>query len=207
MSETNAITLQAYEQNHQKYIDNHPHDITGELKEWIDGLLEQLPKDASIFEVGSAYGRDADYMEAQGYTVTRTDATHAFVEDLHQRGYEAADFNLITDEFDSQHQLVFADAVLLHFNREEFRQAAEKVFAALTTAGLFGLSLKKGDGEGLTDGKLDASRYFCYWQPEEVKAVLGGVGFASIDIKTSEDYRGSSKPDWLMVTARKGNAA
>jgi hypothetical protein len=67
-----------------------------------------LPLDAKIIEVGTAFGRDASYIENQGYKVERTDATEGFVDWLNQNGHPARVFNLISDDFDNNYDLVFA---------------------------------------------------------------------------------------------------
>lgn len=201
MQEANKQTLQAYEQHVQEYVDGTPQEVSGGVKDWIDRMLDGLPKDASIIEIGSAFGRDAQYIEEQGYAVERTDATHGFVELLEQKGYTARDFNLITDSFEKQYDIVFADAVLLHFTRQELELSLSKVHNALVENGRFVFSLKQGEGEVWTEDKLNAPRFFCYWTEPQIREVLERTGFGGIEVTNSEF--GNNNPKWLHIIASK----
>jgi hypothetical protein len=200
MSE-NGQTLQSYEAHVQEYVDGTPQEVSGGIKEWIHLMLEELPQDASIIEIGSAFGRDAHYIEEHGYTVERTDATHGFVELLQQKGFTARDFNLITDEFDKQYNVVFANAVLLHFTRDELGLSLDKVHKALLENGRFVFSLKQGEGEVWSEDKLGSPRFFCYWTEPGIRKVLEQAGFQSTTITNSEF--GNNNPKWLHIIANK----
>lgn len=63
--------------------------MQGFVKDWIDTVLAGLPQDAKIPEFGSAFGRDADYIESKGYKVQRTDVTPGFVKLLQSQGHQA----------------------------------------------------------------------------------------------------------------------
>jgi 2-polyprenyl-3-methyl-5-hydroxy-6-metoxy-1,4-benzoquinol methylase len=89
MSDANDKTVQSYNTHVQDYIDHVPHEVTGIIKEWIDTAIEGLPKDASILEFGSAFGRDAAYLQNRGYTVECSDAAESFVSLLRQKGLKA----------------------------------------------------------------------------------------------------------------------
>ncbi|MBS0653984.1 MAG: hypothetical protein JSR39_10735, partial [Verrucomicrobia bacterium] len=65
----NEATLKAYENGVDAYVSGTPSEVGGIFKEWIDKTLSLLPKGAKIFEVGSAFGRDARYMESLGFSV------------------------------------------------------------------------------------------------------------------------------------------
>ena len=90
----NDETLAVYETSVQKYIDGTPSVVDGHVKTWIDETLALVPQNARILEIGTATGRDADYIEAQGYYVERTDATKAFVALQREQGHEARELNV-----------------------------------------------------------------------------------------------------------------
>ncbi len=75
----NNITLQSYEQGVSEYISGTAAETNGSIKAWIDNFLDLLPLNAHIIEIGSAFGRDAQYIESCGFSVKRTDATIGFV--------------------------------------------------------------------------------------------------------------------------------
>lgn len=117
MSDTNDTTVQSYDAHIQEYIDGTPQVVQGFVKSWIDTVLAGLSHDTQILEFGSAFGRDADYIESKGYKVQRTDVTPGFVTLLQSQGHQASILNAITDDLNGPYDLVFADAVLLHFTR------------------------------------------------------------------------------------------
>ncbi|HKU18173.1 MAG TPA: class I SAM-dependent methyltransferase [Candidatus Saccharimonadales bacterium] len=200
MSDTNNQTIQAYETHVQEYIDGSPHELTGVVKEWFDTIIAQLPKDARILELGSGFGRDAAYLAAHGFPVLCSDATQAFVDFLQQKGLAARKLNAITDPIDGgPYDMILAYAVLLHFTRDEARQVAQKVRAALKPGGMFALTVKQGEGERWLDDKLGVPRYFCFWQPEPLRQMLYAAGFRDITIASDKATRHAT---WVQVVAR-----
>lgn len=202
MSSDNQQTVQAYDEHVQEYIAATPNKVTREWEVWINENLDHLDKSAAILEFGSAFGRDADYMESQGYRVQRTDASAGFVSLLQKQGHDAKLLNALTDPLPSNLDMVFASAVLLHFTREEAGEVIRKVYAALRDHGRFVFSLKIGDGEETSDAKLGAPRYFCYWQAPAIEKVLADAGFDNVKITTAGDPR-ANRPYWLLISASK----
>lgn len=191
----NQTTLAAYEGNVQKYIDGTPNKVDGYIKTWIDTTLARLSPDARILEIGTATGRDADYIESRGFTVERTDATRAFVALQQEQGHEAHVLNILTDELDGPYDLVFADAVLLHFSPEQIGAVLEKIKHALKTSGTLAFTLKKGDGEEWSEHKLGEKRYFCFWQPDAIRTLLTNKGYEVLSLEVTEDGK------WLHIVA------
>lgn len=202
MSESNKKTIESYENHVQEYINGTPQEVTGAVKNWIDFSLDGLPSEARIIEVGSAFGRDAEYIENLGYSVERTDATSGFVDYLKHNGKDARVFNALTDIFPEKYDLIFADAVLLHFNRNETSDVIAKVYSALNDNGRFSFSLKLGEGEAWTEDKLGAPRYFCYWTKEQITHLLYSSGFQNANIEDF-DNSGRNNAKWLHIVAYK----
>lgn len=201
---SNAITIAAYEEHVQEYLEKSPQEVSDDIKAWFEEALSSLGTDARILELGCGTGKDANYIESLGYSVDRTDATKAFVEFQIEHGHEARVLNALTNDFGSDIDLILADAVLLHFTPKELQLVVAKSYAALSDNGRFAFSLKQGDGEEVNDEKLGAPRYFKYWQEAEIIRELELAGFDRFSVRTSEDYRGPQKPGWLMITAYKG---
>lgn len=200
MSDSNDRTLQSYGARVQAYIDGTAPVAGGEAKTWIDSLLADLPPAASVFELGAAFGRDADYIRSRGFAIECADAVPGFVEVLRARGFAARLLNVLTDEFDGRYDLIFANAVLLHFTVDEFALVLAKLRGALAPGGRLGFSLKRGRGEEWSSAKIDAPRFFRYWEREDLPSFLRGAGFASWDIVAARTARAHA--DWLFVTAR-----
>ncbi|MEP7204846.1 MAG: class I SAM-dependent methyltransferase [Candidatus Saccharibacteria bacterium] len=201
MNTTNEETIEAYNQAVDKYIKGSPQFVSDELKVWIDSNLSQLSKNAKILEIGSGSGKDADYFASQGYTMELTDASEGFVEHLKHKGYTARKFNVLLDDINSDYDMVFADAVFLHFTKEELVAVLNKTFQAVKSGGRLAFTVKVGNGEESTARKLDYPRYFNYWQEAEIEVMLKASGFSEIYIKSGNDFRGEQKPDWLYINA------
>jgi SAM-dependent methyltransferase len=201
MTDSNQKTVESYENGVNQYIQNSPNRRGRPVQDWIDKSLEGLAKDARILEFGSAYGRDADYMESKGFYVEKTDVTRGFVDILKQKDPKAHLLNAITDDIPGVYELIIANAVLLHFTTEETAHVAEKVLRALPPGGRFALTLKQGDGEGWQEKKEMGPRYFNYWQRDGIVELLSKLGF--IDINAWVDESDSANATWIMVIAEK----
>ncbi len=184
----NTLTLRSYELSIQEYIDGTAAEVSGSFKTWMDQTLSFLPANAQIIEIGSGFGRDAKYVESCGFKVERTDATEAFVALLQGEGYSARSFNILMDSFTAQYDLVFANAVFLHFTPQELNLALQKIHAALKSHGILAFSVKKGEGEEWTTAKLGKPRYFCYWSSEALCLMLESVGFEVVGISEDEPF-------------------
>lgn len=200
-SDSNAETLRSYQARTHEYVEGTHNVVDGAAKDWIDRALSRLSAQAKILEVGSAFGRDAAYIKAQGFALECTDAVHAFVERLQSAGFNARQLNLLTDALPGPYDLILANAVLLHFNRSEFAFALKNVFRALAPGGRLAISLKRGQGEGWSNHKLDAPRFFFYWEQETLEPLLKDCGFREWAI--AEAITDRLHTEWLFVIARK----
>lgn len=199
MDDQNQKTIDAYNAHVQEYIDGTPQLLDGDVKAWINKALTFVKKGGTVLEIGSAFGRDAEYMETMGYKVHRTDATQSFVDLLKRQGHEAQLLNAITDDFGGLYAMVFANAVLLHFTPDETSKVLAKAHSSLDTEGVLAFTVKQGDGEEWTEAKLNAPRYFCYWQADDLRKIVSDTGFEIEDLS-----QGTTKnAQWLQVIAKK----
>lgn len=195
----NLETIQAYEGHVQEYISGTYQEIDGDMKIWMDHLAEQVQPTSRILEIGSANGRDAAYLQSKGLTVECTDGTQAFVDLLQEQGFAARKLDLINDPIEGRYDMVMANAVLLHFTREQTQAALQKVHAALNEDGMFAFTLKEGDGEEWSEAKLGVPRYFCYWRQPAIEALVRESGFSDVQV-----LKGATRnAQWLQIVARK----
>ena len=188
MTESNSITLRSYALGIHEYVAGTPAEVGDSFKRWIDKTLTHLSKEVRILEIGSGFGRDARYIESQGYSVERTDATEGFVHLLEQEGHSARLFNVLTQDFNVSYDHIFANAVFLHFTRLELEKVLEKIWMSLSRDGFLAFSVKKGDGEEWTSAKVGHPRYFCYWQKSNITLLLESKSFEIIDIFEDEKF-------------------
>lgn len=201
MQTTNSQTLDTYNTKVQTYIETSPSEVFGPLQVWIDVNLDALSKDAKILEIGSGTGKDAKYIASKGYSMELTGASQGFIDHLRTEGFEPRLLNAIKDDLGENYDMIFADAVFLHFTEPELRLVLNKVHTALNPIGRLAFTLKAGEGEESTTRKMDAPRYFHFWLEEEISQILKETGFTEVTITTDEDFRGEGRPDWLHITA------
>jgi SAM-dependent methyltransferase len=199
MSDSNEQTLRAYDANVRAYVEGTQHQVGGPPRDWMDRALDGLAPTARIIEIGSAFGRDAAYIASKHFAVECTDAAPGFVAELRARGFDARLFNVLTDAFGDAYDLILANAVLLHFDREVLPGVLAKARAALNAGGRLAFSLKGGDGEGWSSAKIGAPRYFCYWRAEQLAPLLRAAGFAHWSIEQARMNRAHA--DWIYVVA------
>ena len=196
---TNNATLQSYEARVQEYIDGTSQTVAGAAKDWIDAALIGLAPGARIVELGSAFGRDAAYIISKGFEVECTDAVAGFVSQLQAKGFNARLYNALTDELGDGYDLIFANAVLLHFNRAEFALVLKRLLHSLRSGGRLAFSLKRGRGEAWSAAKIGAPRFFCYWEQDELEPILGSAGFVRWTV--GEALTSRAHAEWLFVIA------
>ena len=119
---------------------------------------------------------------------------------MQQKGFDAKVLNAITDELPQGLDFVLANAVLLHFTRDEATQVIGKVYGALNTNGKFAFTLKQGEGEGWSEEKLGAPRFFCYWTEPQIREVLESTGFGDVEIGGD---KATVNATWLQIVAKK----
>ena len=197
MSDSNDKTVQSYEAHIQEYVEGTPQQVTGYVKDWIDDALSHVPPGATVLELGSAFGRDAAYIESAGYKVQRSDVAKGFVNLLKSQGHDAKLLNALTDPLGGPYDMVFADAVLLHFTVDEFNTVSAKIYASLRTQGIFAFTVKQGRGSEWSDDKLGAPRFFQYWQREDLQRAVEQAGFKLLRLSADPAAK------WWQVVAAK----
>jgi len=169
-------TREAYENNPRLLLRNTLQAFDGSIKTFYDKALKYVPLKANILEIGSGDGCGADYLEALGYTVLRTDPIRNFVRFQKSRGKKTHQFDVLTQVLAQRFDLVLAPAVFHHFDDEDFEDAAKHVFDMLPSYGIFSLCGYSGVGARFKRYG-NKQRYFCYRTPEMLSDSLKRSGF------------------------------
>ncbi len=192
MRDPTDLTLATYESGVADYIDRSPKSVALGVASLLDMLVERCPA-GRVLELGSGPGREADYLQGHGLTVDRTDACQAFVARLQRAGHPARVLDVRSDPLGGPFDAVVANAVLLHLDRDAFREALQTCFAATRPGGFLAITLKEGDGEAWSTLKLDAPRWFVYWRMEPLREALIAAGWLVLQL---EHVPGRHEP-WL----------
>jgi 2-polyprenyl-3-methyl-5-hydroxy-6-metoxy-1,4-benzoquinol methylase len=196
--DANAETLHTYEQAAALYrertvrSDDEPDDL-------VALVAAHAPAGAAVLEVGSGPGHDADRLEALGFAVRRTDAARSFVELQRADGHDIDVLDVRTDDLGGPYDVVFAQAVLLHIDRDELPGVLARALAAVRPGGLLALTLKEGDGDGWSSHKVELPRHFTYWRVEPLRAALEGAGWEPVVLEQTSSTYGP----WLRSLSRR----
>lgn len=197
ITDYNANTLQSYEAAAGAYASERQNDDMATHYKWLVDDIAESNVATPLFEIGSGPGYLADYLEALGYQVTRTDAAQSFVDFNLKRGKKAEKFNLVTDDFLTNHDVVYAISVVQHFERGQAMQAFSKVYDSLNPGGRFMFTLTIGDGSDEWHDDEGGKRYFYQWNIQQLEHELKSIGFF---ILRSEDV---GYKNWRRITVEK----
>ena len=197
MQDHQKITLESYDKHWREYVDGTTKVVSGIQKQWLDEFNFKVEPGASILEVGSGPGRDADYFEAQGWHIYRTDAVESFILFQESLGHKIHLYDVLAGPNTSTFYGVLAAAVFIHFDLDQFHTAINNVRATLRPCGYFALSLKIGDGYIYTEEKVGAPRFFQYWSVDAARKTLEDSGFTIVSELISEEHT------WVHFIAQK----
>ncbi|MBY4403024.1 class I SAM-dependent methyltransferase [Rhodococcus fascians] len=190
-------TLASYETAAELYVQRTERGSTPAWQSFADQFVAKVPA-GKILELGSGPGWHAAQLESKGLHVERSDGADAFVRMMAADGHAARKLDVVTDQYGGPYDGIFANAVLLHLNSQEFLSAVGKAAKALRSGGVFAFTLKEGDGEEWSDAKLNLPRYFKYWRERDVRSSFDVAEWATVSIR-SEIGRG--RQPWLLVLA------
>ncbi|MEP6843807.1 MAG: class I SAM-dependent methyltransferase [Pseudolysinimonas sp.] len=179
----NDVTLASYEQAADRYTAVTSHRPRPAELEFFTTMAARIGEGGHLLELGSGPGRDAVVLESLGLVVDRTDAAQSFLAQLSADGFTARRLNAIDDELGGPYDGVFANAVFLHFSRAELVGVLAKIRGALRAGGVLAFSVKEGDNEAWSDGKLGHPRHFTFWREQNLRQMLesGGWHVESLD--------------------------
>lgn len=179
-TDPNLQTLSAYNKEVANYVKLTPEQYLPNHKpmlRWIHTALAGLNPAETILEIGSGTGRDANYIRSKGFSVVCSDGAKGFVNLLRKKGNDCLEINVLTDEIPTGFKLILANAVMSHFNKNQFQTVLKKIKSSLEEAGHFAFSVKEGHGEKWINEKLHSKRYVRYWQVSELNNLLKHTGW------------------------------
>ena len=197
-----AATIRAYDDFAAEYAAGHD-VLPPVVAAAVARLAALLPPGSRVLEIGSASGRDAEALEQAGLVVRRTDITPGFVRVLERAGHRADLLDPLVDDLadpatsGTPYDAVWANASLLHVDRDDLPSVLRRLADATRLGGLLHLTLKEGDGEGWsTHGDVASPRHFVYWREGALRDVVAGAGWSVEHLGRHE-----SDESWLELLA------
>ena len=199
-----SATVRAYDASATDYLERTA-DLPASIASAIGRFVEVVPPGSRVLEVGSGSGRDALALERAGLSVRRTDITPAFVDLLRDRGHQADQLDPLVDDLadpatpDAAYDGVWADASLLHVEREDLSTVLARLARATRPGGGLFVSVKEGDGEDWSiHGNVTAPRFFTFWREEPLRSTLEAAGWSVREVVRTE---GGEREPWLGALA------
>ncbi|MEO6510815.1 MAG: class I SAM-dependent methyltransferase [Nocardioides sp.] len=198
----NHRTVESYERIARDYADDTAPGPSGDgdfSGEGLRRLLDIVPTDGTVLEVGSGPGWDADFLESHGPSVRRTDITTAFIDLQAARGKHVERLDVTTDDLGGPYDAVLALAVLQHVERALLPAVLGRVAGALAPGGVFLASIRQGAGERWEVGDSGNPYFTVQWLEPDLCDLLEDAGLELEWRAASED---SEESQWLTVLAR-----
>ena len=191
-------TLNYYEQNAQAFVDGTVHiDMSAHYRRF----LEQIPKQASILDLGCGSGRDSRFFAELGYDVTAVDGSG----ELCRRAEQVTGFPvrcLLFEELDYSETFdaVWACASLLHVEKMNMRHVLELVARSMKAGGILYASYKYGCGQ-----RSESGRFYSDYTETDIPTLFPKSGaLCCIDWWITQDERPEhSSERWLNLLCRK----
>lgn len=171
------------------------------MEEIMQPFIELLPENADILDMGCGSGRDTLVLEEEGFSVTAMDGAQEMCKlaSIHT-GKEVLHLTIQEMEFDDVFHGIWACAVLGHVPPDEIKDVMKKTVRALKDDGVLYFSVRKGDRNGLYNG-----RYYYDYDRESLYDLLESLhNIKIIDIwKTTDVREQNASNEWYNILLRK----
>lgn len=218
MSIENEKTLEVYNKKAKTYLKTSiEHDNLNpekakqkreQLEKFIKTNLETLPKGAKIFEIGSADGANAKYIEKLGYEIIASDVAEDFINSIKSKGLKAIKFNILENEFNEKYSAIFCWRVFVHFTKSDALKVLKKVYDILEKDGLFIFNAINRETRDVDEEWVDfpneyhmeAERYYKYFSEQELNEIIFSIGYK---IHAFHKEGGENNNKWLVYVLQK----
>ncbi len=159
-----ADTLAAYEAEPEHFVKKFFDAFNLKTRVEFSKIIELLPRNSLILDVGCAGGAHSEYFAKQGLRVVGIDLSPAFVTIAKHKGIDAhvMDFESLTFPA-SSFDCVFCNASLLHTPKEKIHAVLAGMSRVLRPGGLLYVKMKEGKDEQYVE-EHGTKRFFSFWQ-------------------------------------------
>lgn len=162
-----------------------------------------LAPGARVLDVGCGTGRDTAWLAEQGFAATGVDLSGGMLHEARRRGVTAplaqADMRYLPFRKGSYRGL-WVCASLLHIPKAQAGAVLRELERVVHPGHVY-IAVKRGTGEAWVEDEGGGRRFFAYYDPDELRALVVQAGFAVLSCWEAEDRFGRSRP-WINVLAR-----
>lgn len=150
---------------------------------FLDAFTAALSPGQRVADIGCGPGFDVAQLRSRGYDVIGVDLSEAMVRI--GRNTVGGDFVLADMgklPFGRTFDGILANASLLHISRSIAPTVIAEFHRVLRPGGVLGIAVKQGSGESWAQTSYghDEPRFFTYWQPDQLDALLTTNSFTVI---------------------------
>jgi len=174
----------------------------------INEFMKLLPAGGAVVDIGCAGGRDSKIFSDSGFKVTGLDITEEFLEEGRRSVPQAEFLNMDVTDIQlpaESADAVWANAVLLHVDKEDIPRALQNINHVLKPGGKLHIRVKQGEGTKEVVEKLtgEERRPFIFFQKDEMEQYVTGAGFKIISSEVLPDDMGRADVQWIKIWAQK----
>lgn len=218
MSKENEKTVEIYKENASKYLKTTiEHDELEpekakrkreKLNKFLEDNLKLIPNGAKVFEIGSANGVNAKFIESIGYDVTASDVANDFISACKANGLNTVNFNVLKDDFNDKYSVILAWRVFVHFTKEDMVEVLRKTYNSLEDGGIFifnvmNREIKNTDEEWVdfsNEYHMGVKRYYKYFRQKEMDETIKNIEYK---IQSFHKEGGENQNKWLVYVLKK----
>ena len=183
-----------YEINAKRYAEE---TFSADMSEQYQRFLPLLKERATILDVGSGSGRDACYLQKQGYQVTALEPSKNLCREIRKVfSGEIVCSDIQSYRPDKKYDGIWACASFLHLQEKEVLRFFEKIDLYLNDNGIVYLSGKNG----IPTGEVSDGRYFLEFTEGLVEKILAvNERMKTEELWYTEDVSGREGFRWMNV--------
>ena len=196
-------TINVYKQLGIKYLEGVENINIPELPEFI----KLLPPKSLVLDVGCAGGRDSRKFIEANKNVIGIDVVDEFLKEAKKRVPQAKFIKMDVMELDFPNnffEAIWAQAVLLHFDKRDVKKILKKFFKILKENGKLHIGVKRGNGNKIIKEKLveNNQRLFTLFYKNELGYLIKEAGFKIIASRIYTDDLGKHTK-WISIWGEK----
>ena len=187
-------TIEYYNDNAKEYFD---YTVNVDMSEHYERFLKYLPDNAYILDVGCGSGRDSMFFKSAGYKVKAIDGSEKLCELASTYlGEKVENKRFLEIDYTDMFEGIWANASLLHAERNTIDSVVEKLWKALKEKGIIYASFKYGDGD-----RVQGDRYYNDQNEETIKELF--KDFKIRELWKSDDKIPGRNDKWINIIAVK----
>jgi SAM-dependent methyltransferase len=163
-------TIDAYDRDSKSFADDWE---TQSPPTDLHAVVRRFFKPGPSADIGCGSGRDAAWLNANGYPATGFDASEALLAEARRRHPEVEFRSAALPELpgivDGSFDNVLCETVIMHLDDEAIAPAVERLLAILAPGGVLYLSWRTTDGAAMRD---EHGRLYAAFDPETVLRAL-----------------------------------